>query len=125
MALSEKELETLQALEESLQQEDPKLASRMSEAPEPGGFSSKHLVMGVMVLLAGLALLVYGISIQQPWVGIAGFLVAFGGCVVATRKTGGGSLPVRGSEEDRARESSGFMRNLEAKWDDRHGKKDD
>lgn len=125
MALSEKELETLQALEKSLQQEDPKLASRMSEAPGPGGFSSKHLVMGLLVLLAGLSLLVYGISIQQPWVGVGGFLVAFGGCVVATRKSGPGKLPVRGSREDRARESSGFMKNLEAKWNDHHGKKDD
>ncbi|MFC0580819.1 DUF3040 domain-containing protein [Micrococcoides hystricis] len=122
MGLSEKEKKILEQLQAQLAADDPRFASRMEEEAEsvsqPGlRFSRRRITIGILVFVLGIAGLLVGISMQLIVVGILGFLVMVAGVVYGTSraKTGAGEAASSGEPK----KPSGFMQNLESKWDER------
>lgn len=132
MPLSEREQRMLQELEEQLQSEDPGFASSLQDTPT-GKFNVRNLVLGLLVCVAGIAVLVFGIYQQWIPVGIGGFLIMGAGVYFAT-SGGAGSTSSSGSDDSGggngggsggsgprtpSPSGGGFMSTLEEKWEQR------
>lgn len=127
MALSEQERKILEQLQEQLAADDPRFASRMEEEAQqvhtPSGmrFSRKKITIGALIFVLGLATLLAGVSMQLIIVGIIGFVIMGGGVIYATSKSkGNGSAEANGGPVNATpNKPSGFMQDLEEKWDRR------
>lgn len=121
MALSEHEQRLLEQLEQQLNADDPKFAQSMASSGR--NFSTRRLVLGSLIGVAGILLLLVGISFQNIFIGVAGFLVMGTGVYFATthgkseKGSGGGSTPRTSKSPTSPR--GGFMGGLEEKWDQR------
>jgi hypothetical protein len=120
MPLSEHEQKLLEQLEKQLHEDDPKFASSMGS--DPGrSWSTRHLVIGVLATLAGVLLLLVGVTMQSIPVGVLGFIVMGAGVYFATMRS---SVPAKstpgGSAKKSGKSRSSFMSNLEERWDERH-----
>jgi len=126
MPLSEYEQRMLEQMERQLRSDDPKLADALGSRRASGS----RVLLGVVVLIAGMGMLVGGVALQSlwlggiPWLGIAGFLAMFGGVWIALAKPR--QRGVEGAPAGRGRPpvSSGpsrpsFMQRLEERWDRR------
>jgi hypothetical protein len=120
MPLSEHEQKLLEQLEKQLHEDDPKFASSMGS--DPGrSWSTRHLVIGVLATLAGVMLLLVGVTIQNIFVGVLGFVVMGAGVYFATMRSDvPGKAKDGGSAKKSGRSRSSFMSNLEERWDERH-----
>lgn len=114
MPLSEHEQKMLEQLEKQLHEEDPKFADSMG-ADALKTFSTKHIVLGVLGVIVGILVLLVGVSIQNIFVGVLGFLVMGASVYYGTLRRPGRSMRSGGSK----RSSSGFLRRLEAQWEER------
>lgn len=125
MPLSEHEQRLFEQIERSLS-EDPKFASAVRHS-DPKFHARRRLVLAGVVVVAGLALLVYGTVAKESLLGVAGFVVmlaAAGYAMVAQRR---GSQPpssgqlrsVGGTATRRTRRGLGFIDRLEARWRER------
>lgn len=139
MALSEREQQMLEQMEQALRAEDPHFASQMngtSRLPE----DRRRIVVGAVGALAGLALVILGIN-TNVWVGVAGFVlivasiavaaaprrsagrglgvVADDGSVSAPARAKGAGRPGRTGRPRRPRGSGSFMERLEQRWEER------
>jgi ferric-dicitrate binding protein FerR (iron transport regulator) len=78
MALSDDERRRLEALEEQLRVEDPRLArdlgNRKPPAPVP-----RRTVFAALAVLAGLAIVIVGVATQIPVIGVIGFALECAG----------------------------------------------
>lgn len=119
MPLSEHEQKLLEQLEKQLHEDDPKFASSMGAVPGRS-WSTRHLVIGVLATLAGVLLLLVGVSMQNIFVGVLGFVVMGAGVYFATMRSSavGKAKAVGGRKPGKPRSS--FMSNLEQRWDERH-----
>ncbi|MFV0254408.1 MAG: DUF3040 domain-containing protein [Beutenbergiaceae bacterium] len=122
MPLSEYEQRVLEQMEQQLRSDDPKLAKTISGAPR----RPMQIVLGGVVVLAGIGLLFAGLLVSQIWLGLLGFVAMFAGVLVALRRGGSTSGgPARGrnrngsSPKDPRPQSSGLMDRLEERWDRR------
>lgn len=120
MALSEHEQRLLDQLEQQLHADDPKFAHSMASSTSRS-MSTRRIVIGSLVTIAGVAVLLLGIWNQFIPVGVAGFLIMGAGVYYATSKTRlDGAAPNSGKG---AKASSsprgGFLSSLEEKWDER------
>ncbi|GHG41560.1 membrane protein [Sinomonas cellulolyticus] len=113
MPLSEHEQKMLEQLEKQLHEEDPKFADSMG-ADALRTFSTKHIVLGVLGVIVGILVLLTGVSIQNIFVGVLGFLVMGVSVYYGTLRRPGRRMRSRG-----AKSSGGFLRRLEAQWDER------
>src|SRR5215207_9033163 len=94
MPLSEHEQKLLEQLEKQLHEDDPKFASSMGS--DPGrSWSTRHVVIGVLCALAGVFLLLVGVTLQNIFVGVLGFIVMGGGVYFATMRS---SAAAKGSK---------------------------
>ncbi len=119
MPLSEHEQKLLEQLEKQLNEDDPKFASSMGSAAGRS-WSTRHLVIGVLAALAGIALLLVGVTLQIIVVGVLGFVVMGAGVYFATtRSSGVGRSRAEGGRKP-GKPRSSFMSNLEERWDERH-----
>ncbi|WP_026529596.1 DUF3040 domain-containing protein [Haematomicrobium sanguinis] len=120
MALSEHEQRLLDELELQLKADDPKLANTFGSA-RPGGFSTRRILIGALITLAGIATLIFGISIQLIVVGVLGFVVMGLGVWFATSRTSKASAPKADGpkRQPATTPKSKFMSDLENKWDER------
>ena len=120
MPLSEHEQKLLEQLEKQLHEDDPKFASSMgSDAGR--SWSTRHLVIGVLATLAGVVLLLFGVTIQNIFVGVLGFVVMGAGVYYATmRGAAAGKAKSSGAARKSGKPRSSFMSNLEERWDERH-----
>ncbi|WP_026550840.1 DUF3040 domain-containing protein [Arthrobacter sp. Br18] len=120
MALSEHEQRLLDQLEQQLHADDPKFAHSMASNTR-GSMSTRRVVIGSLITIAGILVLLAGISQQFILLGVAGFLVMGAGVYFATTKPksieGGPTAgrPVKPASAGK----SGFMTTLEDKWDER------
>ena len=78
MPLSDSERRRLEALADDLSADDPRLALKL------GSGSAHHMVgmnalLGSMIVAAGIIVLLIGVGIQAPPVGVAGYLIMLGG----------------------------------------------
>lgn len=118
MPLSEHEQKLLEQLEKQLHEDDPKFAHSMGS--DPGRtWSTRHLVIGVLAALAGIALLLVGVTTQIIIVGVLGFVVMGGGVYFATMRNGSGARGGLPSAGKSGKPRSSFMSSLEERWDER------
>jgi hypothetical protein len=117
--LSEHEQRLFEQIERSLA-EDPKFASAV-RATDPRFHAKRRMIAAGILLLAGMALLVYGVAISIPLLGVGGFLVmlcalAFG--VQAYRRGQSTDLhAVGGTASRRTRQRrGGLVDRLEERW---------
>lgn len=82
MPLSEHEQRLLDQIERALYQEDPKFASTV-RATDLRTHMRRRLRRAAFVLALGFLLLLTGVVISQPAVGIAGFVVMVGALLLA------------------------------------------
>jgi len=128
--LSEHEQRLLEQMERALYAEDPKFASSLQK-PLFRRASRGRLIGGVLLALAGIGLLVVGVAVKMPIVGVLGFVAMLGGVVLAF--TGSGretSAPANAEGAAAAPKQSkqqssggGFMGRMEERW--RHRREDD
>ena len=85
MPLSEHEQRLLDQLEQQLHAEDPKFANALSTAPSRS-LSTRNIVIGVLVMIAGLLVLLGGVATHLILLGILGFLIMGGGVYIAVSK---------------------------------------
>lgn len=112
MPLSEHEQRLFEQIERSLA-EDPKFASAV-RASDPRFHAKRRVIVAVVLLLAGMALLVYGVGSKVPLLGVAGFVVMLGAVafgVQARRRGQSSDLRVVGGTASR-RTRSGRARKL-------------
>ncbi|WP_400159102.1 DUF3040 domain-containing protein [Arthrobacter sp. BPSS-3] len=119
MPLSEHEQKLLEQLEKQLHEDDPKFASSMGSDPVRS-WSTRHLVIGILGTLAGVLLLLLGVSLQNIIVGVLGFVVMGGGVYYATMRNGGVKAKTGGTPRKPGKPRSSFMSNLEERWEERH-----
>src|SRR5256885_16806226 len=74
--LSEHEQRLFEQIERSLA-EDPKFASAV-RATDPRFHAKRRMIAAAVLVLAGMALLVYGVAISVPLLGVGGFGVLLG-----------------------------------------------
>ncbi|GAA2238095.1 hypothetical protein GCM10009851_23930 [Herbiconiux moechotypicola] len=90
------------------------------------------LVLGILVGILGLGVVITGVVLRQPVVGIVGFVAMFGGVLLALRRTRGRAASnsarataapgaghtSNGSSSGKA-SSAGFMDRMSDRWDRR------
>lgn len=119
MPLSEHEQRLLEQLERQLHASDPELASSLS-SDRARTLSARNIVLGVLVGLAGLMMLLFGIGTQQILLGVAGFLLMGAGVYIATISRGKNGFRQSSEASSKPRSKTGFMANLERKWEKRN-----
>lgn len=141
MALSEREQQMLDEMEQALYAEDPRFATSMKGGRATAEQRRRRIIGGVGAA-AGLALVILGVS-TSVWVGVAGFAVIVASLAVALAPTREPGLQVVGQDGSLAtpkrpagrsgrpgqvrrapkapRPSGSFMDRLERRWDDRRG----
>ncbi|MDJ0313257.1 DUF3040 domain-containing protein [Arthrobacter sp. H35-D1] len=121
MPLSEHEQRLLEQLEQQLHAEDPKFASALSSAPSRS-LSTRNIVIGVLVMIAGLLVLLAGVATHLILLGILGFLVMGAGVYIAVSKPKFGDAATSAAKPGTkagSKAKSGFMNGLEEKWEER------
>lgn len=113
MALSEREQRLLEEMERELIAGDAQFANRLKSSEST---SSSKLILGVVLLLAGLSLLVFAVMLQVPLFGVAAFAVMFIGLVIASSNLKVPELPNLGANRP---DSGGNF--FESRWDKRFG----
>ncbi|GGC94620.1 hypothetical protein GCM10011512_22040 [Tersicoccus solisilvae] len=120
MPLSEHEQRLLEQLEQQLHNEDPKLASTLGSGATRS-LAARHIVLGSLVAVAGVLVLLFGISSQIIVLGVLGFLIMGAGIYWASSRRR--TVPDHGGQghggaSARPRRSA-FMTSLEERWDER------
>lgn len=126
MALSENEQRLLEEMERSFYQSESDVVQTSSGSR--GAISYRALVIGIVVVLAGLGVLVAAVATQLPWLGVIGFAVMLGGVVLMFRRDKPGSGP-NPSGSSRSTPSSGGSASdresmndrMQRRWDQRMG----
>jgi hypothetical protein len=118
--LSEHEQRLFDQIERSLA-EDPKFASAV-RASDPRFHARRRLLVAAVVIVAGLALVVYGTVSKTPLLGVAGFVVMLGAAAFAMQshrrgqspdlRVVGGTATSRGVRQRRL----SFIDRLEERW---------
>jgi hypothetical protein len=115
MALSDRERRLLAEMEAALASDDPRLQSTLS-----GGDTATlirkapgSLLLGGGLILGGIAILFTGLIAQIAPIGVAGFVVALAGLLMALR-----SLSVKGPRVARPQRS--LNDRLQERWDRRN-----
>ncbi len=117
MPLSEHEQRLLEQLEKQLH-EDHRFASTMKTVSSAGNYSTRNLALGALIGIVGIGVLIAGISSQLIIVGVLGFIVMFGGVYLALSRKGG-ARGSKSAEKAKTAQKSGFMSDLESKWEQR------
>lgn len=123
MPLSEHEQRLLDQLEAQLHAEDPKFANSLATEPARP-LSTRRIVIGLLVLVVGLIVLLGGVAISQNAmiigviVGVVGFLLMGAGVFVAISKPEF-SQAAPAASRPASKQKSGFMNNLEERWEER------
>ncbi|MDJ0313580.1 DUF3040 domain-containing protein [Arthrobacter sp. H35-D1] len=94
MSLSEHEKRVLDELGRQLDAEDPKFARSLGPRPVHAR-PTRRMSWGVLLALAGVVLLLFGVGLEAVPLGVAGFLIMIGGAYYAgsTGKPSAGTVP--------------------------------
>ncbi|MFF1573034.1 DUF3040 domain-containing protein [Leifsonia sp. NPDC058292] len=124
MPLSEHEQRLLEEMERSLYQNDADFVATVGA--RRGRPAYRSIVLGILVAVVGVGVLIAGVTFQIPVVGILGFVVMFGGVLIAIapgkRSIGAGpsaANPAAGSAKPTKASQEGFMNKLNDRWDKR------
>jgi len=117
MPLSEQEQRLLEEMERNLYQSDADFVSTVGA--RVGKINYTVVVVGALLVVAGIATLVTGVMLAQPIVGVLGFVVMFTGVLVATNPPRtAASAPPTTNPKKRAKASS-FMDGINERWEKR------
>jgi hypothetical protein len=120
MPLSEQEQRLLDEMERSLYHNDADDVTTVGARRGRPNYTA--VVLGILAGVLGLALLVVGVIVHQPIVGILGFVLMFAGALVAIapprRLTVPGSTSA--STPKPAKQRTGFMDSLNERWERRN-----
>lgn len=118
MPLSEQEQRLLDEMERSLYHNDADDVTTVGARRGRPNYTA--VVLGVLAGVVGLVLLVVGVTIRQPLVGILGFAIMFVGALVAIAPPR--RLTVPGSRQPAAptKPRTGFMDSLNERWERRN-----
>ena len=133
MPLSEKEQRILDELEKQLSSDDPTLAHQFGEPENASSFNTRRIALGGGVIIAGLALLIFAVSLPAVWLGVLAFIVMVGGAFVCLSSQPPKEIPLddprrmhpsftpgaSGRGAKGSKEKSSFMKKLEQRWDER------
>lgn len=133
MPLSEKEQRILDELEKQLSSDDPTLAHQFGEPENASSFNTRRIALGGGVIIAGLALLIFAVSLPAVWLGALAFIVMVGGAFVCLSSQPPKEIPLddprrmhpsftpgaSGRGAKGSKEKSSFMKKLEQRWDER------
>jgi hypothetical protein len=111
--LSDREKRLLAEMEEALVADDPRLVSALTAKP---GVVTGSFLRGLILVIAGLAILLGGLIAKATLVGVGGFVVALTGLVIVIRAVGTSGAP-KGAKISKAR--GGFSARIENRWDQR------
>jgi hypothetical protein len=117
--LSEHEQRLFEQIERSLA-EDPKFASAV-RATDPRFHAKRRMIFAAVLVLAGMALLVYGVAISLPLLGVGGFVVMLGSLAFGIQSYRRGQSTdlhaVGGTATRRTRQRrTGVVDRLEERW---------
>jgi hypothetical protein len=102
--------------------EDPKFASAVRSS-DPRLHARRRMVIAGLVVVVGLALVVYAAVSSKTLVGVAGFVVmllAAAFAIQSQRRAHGAQLrAVDGTAARRVRSNTGLLARLEERWRDR------
>lgn len=115
MPLSEQEQRLLEEMERSLYSSD---ADDVTTVGRRGRPNYTAIVLGVIAGIAGLILLIVGVSLRQPLVGLLGFAVMFGGALLAIAPPRRFTVPVEPAAGSTRRRGT-FMDALNERWERR------
>ena len=121
MPLSEQEQRLLEEMERSLYHNDADFVASVGVSRLRPNYRS--IAIGVLLAVAGIVALITGVAIAQLWLGVLGFIVMFGGVLIAVtpgkaiRPLAGPSSP--GVRPTQAKSTQGFMDRLNDRWDRR------
>jgi hypothetical protein len=119
VALSEREQRLLEEMERNLYQNEADIVSTLGATSRQVNY--RAVAIGTVVAVAGLGLMLWGVSSSIVLLGVAGFLVAFAGAMVALAVPGKPrpekAAPSAGSRS--ARGTGSFMDQLNERWDQR------
>jgi hypothetical protein len=122
--LSEHEQRLFDQIERSLA-EDPKFASAV-RASDPRFHARRRILLAAFVIIAGLALVVYGTVSRNTLLGVAGFVVMLGAAAFGLQSRRRGQSPdlhaVGGTATRRTRQAprkGGLLERLEDRWKQR------
>jgi len=118
MPLSEQEQRLLDEMERSLYHNDADDVTTVGARRGRPNYTA--LVLGVLAGALGLVLLVVGVSIRQPVVGILGFAIMFAGALVAIAPPRRLTIPSGGQGTTPAKPRTGFMDSLNERWERRN-----
>ncbi len=129
MPLSEHEQRLLEQMERALMAEDPKFATSLRHGSS--GADRRRIVGGVVGALAGMGLLIAGVSTSLPPLGVFGFIVMLAAVflIVSGLRHGPAKQttddsqapPAAGSPTQKpAKGQSGLMARFEQRWQDRN-----
>jgi len=111
MALSEKEQELLAQMEAALTAEDPKLASTL-RGKTPHAVHRRRAAFAAFGFIAGVAVLIAGMSVNTWFVSVIGFVLMLVSTVMAlafwSRATA--------SRKPRTSDAQDFLHRLEEQW---------
>jgi len=79
--LSEEELRLLEQMERALVAEDPKLASTL-RGTKLRKQARRQMILGVLAFVVGIAVLMGGVILREPLVGVLGFVIMLGSAYV-------------------------------------------
>jgi hypothetical protein len=121
MPLSEHEQRLLEEMERSLYQNDADFVAKVGGKRARPAYRS--IVLGVLVAVAGVMVLVTGVFVQQPIVGLLGFVVMFAGVLLAIAPGKRIAVDPDAPAQTRGkpvRNQSEFMERMNDRWDKRN-----
>ena len=126
MPLSEHEQRLLDSIERALYAEDPKFASTV-RATDLRTHIRRRTRRAALLFGLGIVLLLAGVVIPQPVLGIVGFMVMLGGCLLfatSYRRTGSVGAPSRGRRGGSRAKRQGVRERAEERWRKRWEERD-
>ena len=118
MPLSEHEQRLLDEMERSLYHNDADFVATVGNQNSRPNY--RWIAIGALVGIAGIIGIIVGVATHIPVVGIIGFVVMFGGVLLALKRS---TLPERvtelGESGSKAHQRVGFMDRMNDRWDKR------
>jgi hypothetical protein len=118
MALSDHEQRLLDQIEQALYAEDPKFAANVRSVRRRR-FGRRWLPISILGVIAGLAVVLVGLSAKQIAVGVIGFVLIVASCAYAASMLGRKSQanadgsPIKGAEARAQSRQSGLRSRME------------
>jgi hypothetical protein len=121
--LSEQEQHLLDEMERSLYHNDGDIVTTVSN--RVGKPNYRSIVVGILIGILGIATIVTGVVVHQPLVGVAGFVVLFGGVLLAlSHPKHAGPVDESRTAGARSTQKAGFMDRMNDRWEKRQNDHD-